>query len=261
MTTAPDHIQSELGRASPSGAGNARCAGVPGWLTVGLAIVLLVGAGVGYRAGARRLNAIFGNPVKLPLPLSAIPMDIGVWSGKEQPLPTTTKEYMEDNFADDYISRRYFNQDKGIWAGIYVVYCSSRPAGLLGHRPDVCFPANGYARDKATRAEIVTRGGQKIECRMQQFHKRPPDYSETFVLSFYVLNGQFTLSEDEFSGFWGRRPNLSGNLARYVAQVQITAGLDSVARAAAVDLIDEILSFLPDAHGHVKAALAPVGGF
>jgi hypothetical protein len=230
------------------------------WLAIGLAVVLLVGAGVGYRAGASRLNLIFGNPVKLPLPLGAIPMQVGAWSGKEQPLRTTTEDYMRANFADDYISRSYFNKDKRIQADLYVVFCSSRPAGLLGHKPDVCLPMNGFTLDKTTRAEVVTRTGQKIPCRIQQFHKPPPDYSERFVLSFYVVNGQITLSEDEFSGFWGRRPNLSGDLARYVAQVQITALVDGSARLAAADLVDEILTFLPDRHGRVKAGFPSSSG-
>jgi len=239
-----------------AGDGNTRRAGVSMWPTIGLAIVLLVGAGIAYRAGASRLNLIFGHPVKLPLPLGAMPMQVGAWSGKEQPLKSTTEDYMRANFADDYISRSYFNKDKGIWTDVYVVFCSSRPAGLLGHKPDVCLPMNGFTLDRTTRAEVVTRVGQKIPCRIQQFHKPAPNYSERSVLSFYVVNGQITLSEDEFSGFWGRRPNLSGDLARYVAQVQISASVDSSARLAAAELVDVILTFLPDRHGRIKAAFS-----
>lgn len=257
--TGPDHIQSGDGYVQAAGTGNARRAGTSMWPAIALAIVLLIGAGEGYRAGARRLNLIFGNPVKLPLPLSAIPMQVGAWSGKAQTLRSTTDDYLRANFADDYISRNYFNKDKRILADLYVVFCSSRPAGLLGHKPDVCLPMNGYTLDKTTRVEVVTRTGQKIPCRIQQFHKPAPDYSERSVLSFYVVNGQITLSEDEFSGFWGRRPNLSGDLARYVVQVQITAPVDSSARLAAADLVDVILTFLPDRHGRVKAAFSSPG--
>jgi hypothetical protein len=258
VVTGPDRIQSDEGtRVSPAGA---RRAGTSIWPAIALAIVLLVGAGEGYRAGARRLDLIFGNPVRLPLPLRAIPIQVGAWSGKEQALKTTTEEYMRANFADDYISRSYFNKDRRIPADLYVVFCSSRPAGLLGHKPDVCLPMNGYTLDKTTRTEVVTRTGQKIPCRIQQFHKRPPEYSERFVLSFYVVNGQITLSEEEFSSFWGRRPNLSGNLARYVAQVQVSALTADSACLAAADLVDEILTFLPDRHGRVKAASSSPGG-
>jgi len=74
-----------------------------------------------------------------------------------------------------------------------------------------------------------------------------------FVLSFYVLNGQVTLRERDFSGFLDRTPNISGNPARYVAQVQISSAFEPSAIAAARDLVDTILTFLPDRHGYVQA--------
>ena len=73
-----------------------------------------------------------------------------------------------------------------------------------------------------------------------------------FDLSFWVLNGQITLSEDEFSGLFGRRPNISGDPARYVAQVQISSALEHSARSAASDVIDTLLTFLPDRNGEVR---------
>ena len=118
------------------------------------------------------------------------------------------------------------------------VYCASKPAGILGHQPRVCFPAHGWIHDDTTRSELDLRSGRRIECLIHRFHKPAPAYREVFVLSFWVLNGQITLSEDEFSGFFGRRPNVSGDPARYVAQVQISSTLEHSARSAASDLVE-----------------------
>jgi len=217
--------------------------------------MLLLGAGIVYRVAASGLQRIRDKPVKLPVPfLSAIPMEVGLWTGQERDLPSTTKEYMTDNFADDFVSRRYVNRAEGAWADVYVVYCSTYPSGLLGHRPDVCFPAHGWVRDQTTETEITTRSGQKIRCLSHQFHRSPPEYGQVSVLSFYVLNGQVTLRERDFSGFLDRTPNISGNPARYVAQVQISSMFEPSARAAARDLVDTILTFLPDQRGNVRAA-------
>jgi hypothetical protein len=240
--------------ASSPAAKSVRGAGASIWFAGVLAFVLLISAGIVYRVTASGLQRIRDNPVVLPAPLRAIPMQIGSWSGKEMTLPTTTEEYMKSNFADDYVSRRYTNATEGAWADVYVVYCSSYPSGLLGHKPDVCFPAHGFIHDHTTPTEVTTQSGQKVECLSHQFHKAPPDYGQVCVLSFYVLNGQITLREREFSGFLDRTPNISGNPARYVAQVQISSTFENSAKLAARDLVDILLTFLPDRHGYVKAA-------
>lgn len=241
--------QSEAGHAPVTAVTDARTAGASVWLAGVLAFVLLIGAGVVYRVAASGLQKIRDNPIVLAAPLSTIPMRINSWTGLDEALPTTTEEYMKANFADDFVSRRYTSAAEGAVAGVYVVYCSSYPSGLLGHRPDVCFPANGWIRDSTTETEITTRSGEKIPCLSHQFHKAAPADRRVFVLSFYILNGQIRLDERDFSGFWGRTPNISGNPARYVAQVQISSVSEQWARLAARDLVDTILTFLPDRQG------------
>lgn len=244
--------QSDSGSDSLRGLVDARsCRGaVPLWLAGALAIVLLVGAGVTYRLGLAKAK----NPpaIALPVSLSEMPMAMGGWQGRDLEIPTVTREYMEANFADDYVSRRYSKTSEGIYADAYVVYCSSRPGGVLGHQPMVCFPAHGWIHDETIPSEFVSRSGQKVKCLIHRFHKPAPTYRRVVVLGFYVLNGQITLSERDFSGIFGRRINISGNPARYVAQVQISSVLEHSARSLACDLADSILGILPDRHGHVR---------
>jgi hypothetical protein len=215
-----------------------------------LAVILLVAAGFGYRAGAKRLE---DPPAIAPLvSLAEMPVEVGRWKGQDLEIPTVTKEYMKANFADDYVSRRYTDTSEGTYADAYVVYCASRPGGLLGHQPMVCFPAHGWIHDETVQSKFVSRSGRHIQCLIHRFHKPVPAYRSVLVLSFYVLNGQITLSERDFSGLFGRRPNISGDPARYVAQVQISSVLEHSARALACDLADSVLGILPDQHGRVR---------
>jgi hypothetical protein len=77
---------------------------------------------------------------------------------------------------------------------------------------------------------------------------------EIVVLNFYVLNGRLTRDERGFSGVGWRRPNIDGDPARYVAQVQISSVLENSVRTVAKNLTDRILDFLPDENGRVRAA-------
>jgi hypothetical protein len=211
-------------------------------------------SGVVFRTAVTRVHGDSLAPVALPVALGQVPVQVEGWAGQDLEIEETTRVYMERNFADDFVSRRYLNAAQGIWADLYVVYCSSRPGGIIGHQPMVCFPAHGWIHDGTEPSQIVSRTGRSIRCLVHRFHRPAPSYQQIIVLSYYVLNGRITLSERDFSGFLSRRPNLSGDPARYVAQVQISSVLEHCARAAAADLADTILAFLPDQYGYVRVA-------
>ncbi|MBW7989675.1 MAG: EpsI family protein [Planctomycetes bacterium] len=221
---------------------------IPLWSIWILALVLLVSAGMTYRILASSLERFVNKTIKLPVPLSDFPTKIGNWDGKDLSIPNTTKEYMEKNFADDYFSRRYFNS--GAWADVYVVYCSSRPGGIKGHRPRVCYPGYGWTHDSTENEQFISRAGQKIPYLIHRFHKAA---DQAVVLNFYVLNGKLTANEKDFSGLLGRRLNIAGDLAQYVAQVQISSVLENSVRMMAKDVVDLILDYLPDQDGKVRA--------
>ena len=227
--------------------------GLPGWFLWILAVLLLVSAGITYRILASHLELSADTAISLPVPLSAFPTKIGEWVGMELPIPTTTKEYMEKNFADDFLSRRYVNTAANTWADVYVVYCSTRPGGILGHQPRVCYPAHGWLHDSTEPSLFTSRTGQQVRCLIHRFHKPAPVYEQIVVLNFYILNGQITTEEKDFSGLLDRRPNIAGDPARYVAQVQISSVMENSIRTAAKDMTDLILDFFPDKNGKVRA--------
>ncbi len=130
----------------------------------------------------------------------------------------------------------------------------------MGHQPLRCYPGNGWIHDSTETSQFTSRARRPTNCLIHRFHKPSPSYQEIVVLNFYVLNGQITLSEDEFSSPWGRRPNIAGDPARYVAQVQVSSIFEYAARGAAADMVDLILAYLPDQQGHVTAT-GLAGGF
>jgi len=225
----------------------------PIWFVWIFTVVLLIFSGVTYRVLASRLQLVTDTPISLPVPLSVFPSQIGNWTGTDLTIPTTTREYMERNFADDFISRRYTNIRGNAWADVYIVYCASRPGGILGHRPRVCYRGSGWIHDDTEPSRFITRLGHHIPCLIHRFHKPAPAHNQTVVLNFYILNGRITTDEDDFSGPLGRRPNIAGDPARYVAQVQISSILENSILTAAKDMTDLILNFLPDRNGRVRA--------
>ena len=112
----------------------------PVWLAAVLAVVMLITAGVAYRAAVARVPNDAVAAVQLPVPLKQFPLQVASWVGSDLPIPETTAEYMRQNFADDFISRRYVNASQGQWADVYVVYCSSRPGGHPGPSAPGVFP-------------------------------------------------------------------------------------------------------------------------
>jgi hypothetical protein len=227
--------------------------GTPLWFVWILAFVLLISAGITYRILAFNLERIAAKPIKLPVPLSDFPLQIGDWSGKDLDIPSTTLEYMKEHFADDYFSRRYKNTVTNDIADVYVVYCSSRPGGILGHKPQVCYRGYGWVHDSTQTEQFISQGGHQTTYLIHRFHTPSPMNNQKVVMNFYILNGRLTANEKDFSGLFGRRLNIAGDLARYVAQVQISSVSENSVRLMAKDAVDLILDYLPDQDGNVRA--------
>lgn len=211
-----------------------------------LAGLILVGGGVSYRKAAAIWTGTGTAVVELPRPLKEFPRIVNGWQGEESAIPTTTEAYMRQNFADDFFSRRYKNIAARAWADIYVVYCASRPAGILGHRPRICYPGGGWIHDRTETSEITTAKGRTVPCLLHRFHKSMPNYMEIVVLSLYVASGDLTADEEAFEKILGRGFNLDGDYRHYVAQIQISSTLENYARQAGIDFLDTILEFLPN---------------
>jgi len=219
----------------------------PVWATT---LVVVVFSGLLYRAAAARLDRVLARPICLAVPLSGFPATIGGWTGTDTPLPQTLQRA---NINDDVLSRVYINDSTNSSVNLYIAY-SARPRTMLGHRPDMCYPGAGWVLNGSQQVQFTSLSSKTIPGLIYRFVLPEPEYSELIVFAFYILNGKLVASQDGFSGIGWRSPNMKGDPARYVAQVQISSRLENTVVAAARDFADDIVAFFPDQGGIVRAA-------
>ena len=219
------------------------------WYIWILAVALLMLSGIAYRVLASRLSVVVDTPVALPVLLSAFPKRIGSWIGKDVPIPPNVERAAGN---DASLKRLYTNDEDNQRVNVYVAY-TAHPRTMLGHRPRICYVAGGWVHDSTRAAAITSSAGRAVPCLIHRFHRPAPSSEEIIVLNFYIVNGQVTSDDSVFSGLGWRTPNISGNPARYVTQVQISAILENPVQIAAAEMVDLILDFFPDERGRVRA--------
>ncbi len=217
----------------------------PAWFVWLLAILLLVSAGAAYRV----LDSRLGRSVTLPVSLDAYPKRIEQWDGQDVPIPLNIQKVAGN---DAFVNRLYKSRSSKEWVNVYIAY-TGHPRTMRGHRPRVCYVAGGWIHDGTEQAKFMSSGGRELSCLIHRFHRPAPEHDETVVLNYYVVNGRLTCDDRVFSGRGWRTPNIEGDPARYVAQVQISSVLENSALAAARDMAEIIFDFLPDENGQVKA--------
>ncbi len=210
--------------------------------------MLLVG-GLSYRVAMARLRPLAERRILLPVPLSEFPLAFAGWTGQDRPL-TAAEERIAGN--DDYLSRLYANPTSEEWANLYIAY-SARPRTMVGHQPQVCMTNAGWISDGFSTSDVVLGDGSRLPVLIHRFHQTSG--LDVVILNYYILNGETTNDESAFAGVGWRLPNIHGNPAYYVAQVQVSSRSEAAVRHFAALTAPEILSRLPDSQGQVEAAL------
>jgi hypothetical protein len=180
-------------------------------------VIALLAVGIGQRWLRRAMEASAATPVLLERPLASLPLHVGSWEGVDVPMDARVVERAAN---DDFVNRRYVDLANNRFVDLFVAYTAS-PATMLGHRPDRCYPANGW-RVEEVKLEVLQRNdGGELRCLIHRFSREGDQNEGLVVLNYYVLQGQYTTDADEFSGPRWRRPNLAGDSGFYVAQVQV----------------------------------------
>lgn len=219
------------------------------WLAWGLLVAVLVLGGVVFRIATGSFLKIATKKILLPVPLANMPREIESWSGEDSPL---SREVERIAGNDDYINRLFVRNSTGEAANLYVAY-SGRPRTMVGHRPTVCYVNAGWVHVSTEKLVLRLSSGESLPCLFHRFQMPAPKTAEIYVLNYYVLNGVVTNDEESFAGFAWRLPNINGNPAWYVTQVQIASKSPAAARSLAIDSAPLILEYLPDKDGRVKA--------
>lgn len=214
-----------------------------------LTFLLLVSSGITYRVLAARLKLIVDTPVELPVSLDTFPEKIGHWAGKDVPIPPNIVRAAGN---DDFLNRLFVNKYSNQWVNLYIAY-TAHPRTMMGHRPQICYVAGGWVHESTELTRETSSTGREIPCLLHRFRRPAPEVEETVVLNFYIVNGKLTSDESVFSGVGWRTPNIDGNPARYVTQVQISSVFENSVRSATKDFAEQILDFFPDENGRVRA--------
>lgn len=229
---------------------------LPRWSLAGAltACVLLAVGGVAYRQVSAVVDAELAREITLDPPLASLPMQLGSWRGEDVTLPEGVLRIAGN---DDYVNRAYYDTERGAWVTLNVGY-TARPRTILRHRPTICYPSAGWARE-GEGERTLNVAGREIPVLMHRFRKTGLSDQRVVVLHFYVLDGKTTTDEYSFWGLRFRAPSTTRDTAHYVAQVQVVALVDIDPQATEETLLrfmraaaPEILRLLPS--GQAKAA-------
>jgi EpsI family protein len=216
-------------------------------LAAATAAVLMLISGGAYRLLAGYLDRPTDS---VPMPrgtlAKAFPMQIGAWQGRERPVEEAVVKGAD---CDDCISRTYARGAEAVQ--LWIAY-GVRARDLMPHRPEVCYPGNGYTLEDSRSLELPLGGGRNLECRTYQFSRGGFGAGPMTVLNYYIVDGQYSPDVSLL-----RSKALRGSAGvRYMAQVQIVASggggaaSEAASRAVcafAVDSAEAIRGLMPDA--------------
>lgn len=163
---------------------------------------------------AGHMDAAMRRSLPTTVPLSQMPLELGAWRGEEFPLDEGIVATVA--FDDEYINRRYTNALHGRAASVFVGY-TGRPHKWLVHRPDICYPAHGWQRASETEFDLGTGTDSPVPCRLFEFTAIDPEQASLYVLSTFVVNGQFS------SDTHVRNVRLFADEPPYIARIQVSA--------------------------------------
>ncbi|HOA75808.1 MAG TPA: EpsI family protein [Phycisphaerae bacterium] len=182
------------------------------------ALVILIG-GASYRWLDHEINST--EPIRLDRPLSDLPLNVGEWKGTELQM---SQRVLEVAGCDDYIYRRYTDDASRRQIDLYVAY-AARPAKMLGHRPEVCYPTHGWTPGEVRKESLTLDDGTTFEYLIRTVSHGERPNEKMVVLNYYILEGRIVTNWTDFWGPKYRMPNLSRDPSFYVAQTQVTANV------------------------------------
>lgn len=176
--------------------------------------------GASHRALTNRLTNPTGVSSMPPDALKKIPLQIGDWTGQEEPLDEAIIETAD---TDAHISRRYSRYNASEHVFLYIA-AGKRARDLMPHRPEVCYTGAGWTRVSSYAKELLLEDGKKLPCSVFQFSKGALNTKNVIILDYYIVDGQLCRDISLMrSKIWRG----SGTI-NYVAQVQIVTDITTV---------------------------------
>jgi EpsI family protein len=154
-------------------------------------------------------------------PLSALPLAVGEWSGRDA--PPLADDVLGQLGVDDYVNREYVNA-AGIPVGLYVGYYASQRQGDTIHSPQNCLPGAGWQPVETGVADL--RLGER-SARVNRFLIQK-GLDRQVVLYWYQGRGRVVANEYRNKALLmfdaARLHRTNGGLVRLIAPINTTAG-------------------------------------
>ncbi|MFQ5494006.1 MAG: exosortase-associated EpsI family protein [Phycisphaerae bacterium] len=178
-----------------------------------VACAILLAAGFGYRVVAGWYDRDGDRITLSPGALAAFPMHISDWTGHDVPLD---RSIIEKTDTDDHLSRAYQRAGGREAVSMFVGFGVAM-RDLLPHRPEVCYVGAGWALEQTRDIQTTGSEGTVVPCRMYTFKRGGLDSRTLTVLSYYLVNDQYSADVSLLRSNAWRPPQTAG----YVVQVQI----------------------------------------
>ena len=180
-------------------------------MAVGIALCLLIASGAGYRILARRLGSTEGDALLPPGALQRLPLELGDWVGRDVKMD---KRIVKMSDTDAHVNRRYVRGNGSEDVSLYIAY-GVRIRDLLPHRPEVCYPLNGWTLQDKRPVTLPLGDGAELQCQILEFSRSGLAAGNVTILNYYLADGEYSPEVSRL------RSKLTGG-AGYVAQVLIT---------------------------------------
>lgn len=188
------------------------------------AAVLLLTAGVGYRALSARLMRAPEQIHLTPGALKCLPVDFGDWTGRDQSIDEAVLKRAD---VDDHLMRFYQRGTDRATVALWIAY-GIRARDLMPHRPEVCYPGAGWSLQSHAGIDFPVPDGQAVEARLLTFASGTSDPRPLAVLTYYIVDGETCADVSLLrSKAWRGQASI-----RYMTQIQISLRIESMSAAA-----------------------------
>jgi EpsI family protein len=191
-------------------------------------------------------RASHAEPTPIREPLSALPLVVGEWVGREE--PAFAPEVLAQLGVSEYITRSYARHDALV--GLYVGYYASQRQGETMHSPLNCMPGAGWLPVEQQRAVLPVRtavAGPVRSIEVNQFVIQK-GLDRQAVFYWYQSRDRVVASE-----YWGkiytvldamRYNRTDAALVRVTVPIGQGANAAASARAAGVSFVESLFPLL-----------------
>jgi hypothetical protein len=215
------------------------------WWATAVGLFILVLFGYEYRKISKSLSDSASESFPLAGTLAFIPMNLRDWQGRDIPLESTVVKALA---VDDYINRSY-SRYSGMEKVELFITCGRRIRDLMPHRPEVCYPSNGWSLRDSEQKLLRLDDGWSFECKIFQFDRSGLGERTVLVLNYYVVDGEYVPDLSSVrSTLWQNFKSLE-----YLLQVQIVC--ESTSNDVQENTTDLLVSFALESAQAVRTIL------